>query len=360
MKKLNQIFLFMFCVSLLVIQAAAQTNSVNNATNQDSVSQNILNQYEKSAVRIKRHWKLINNNTGRQVYFLYVSVKSLKQKGIPTKSKAESVPVYVENDLGSYEPVLVEDKGQFNIPVEESVSAGGFVVTTDGFIMTSRWVAAPWDSVMRYDGTSIPSGIIMSADLKRISKIDIPPPVDWIPSRTKSQSGMIGKLGLKANFKNENIGKKMEFSVLFNGKDNPMTANLVATSNKQDVGLIKVDAAKELKALELYDNYDFLQKGSTDNFIVFSEKNGLTIMKKSVSTTHSDEMGDTIQLPDNFGTEEKVGEASRAFLATFGNSSSGNPVFDSKGRVIGIYLSYSANNQTHYVVPIRFGKELLQ
>jgi hypothetical protein len=359
MQKLNQIFLFILSASLFIIQTAAQSNSVNDQTNQDAVPQNILDQYEKSAVRIERHWKLINSKTRKQVYFLYVSVKSLKQKGIRTMSQAEAVPVYVENDSGSYEPVMVEDKGQFNVPVEESFSAGGFVVTTDGFIMTSRRVAAPWHSEMSYEGFTIPPGILMSADLKRISQVDISPPVDWIPSQTKSQRGMIGNLGIKANFNFENTKNEIEFKVLAGQVNKSKEATLVMTSDQQDVGLIKVSAPDQLKALELYDNYDLLKKGSTDNFIVFSTKNGLTIMKKLVNTANSNELGATIQLPDIFGPGEKVREAARAFLRTFGNSSSGNPVFDSHGRVIGIYQSYNASDYTHNVIPIRFGQELL-
>lgn len=196
--------------------------------------------------------------------------------------------------------------------------------------------------------------------MKKISTVDCSPPVDWIPSRTKPQRGMIANLGIKANFNYENISNKIEIKVAFH-KGNELEAQLVSSSDQHEVGLIKVKIPAELKAPELYDNYDLLKKDSADNFIVFTEKTGLTIMKILVNTKYLDEVGNTIQLIDKVsGPKKETAEESRSFFTVFSNSSSGNPVFDSKGRVIGIYLGYNAYNYTHNIVPIRFGKELLQ
>lgn len=362
MKILNLIFLFILCVGLFIIPATAQsTSNFFDQANQDSVQKNIISQYEKSGLRVKSYWRLLNNKTEKQIYFLFVSIKSLKQKGIRTNSKAEAVPVYVKNDLGSYEPVLVENKGKFNIPVGQYASVGGFIVTNDGFIATSRWAATPWNSAVRFDKNSIPAGIIMSADFKHILSIDAPPPTDWIPSRTKPQRGIIGKLGIKANFNYENTKNETELKVLANEVDKSMEAKLVSTSNQHDIGLIKVNPSVKLNTSELYDNYDFLKKGSTDNFILFADLQGnLEVMKTLVNTTYSDEMGNTIQLANNFSAAEKEKEEmAQTMFSVFGNGSSGNPVFDGKGRVIGMYLGYNEKNHTHNVIPIRFVKELL-
>ncbi|MBX7172474.1 MAG: hypothetical protein K1X72_16015 [Pyrinomonadaceae bacterium] len=352
MRKINQIFLLLFCFCLCIIQAAAQTNSIANETNQNSINQNILSNYEKSGVQVKQHWKLINKYSGKQLYFLYVSVKTLKEKGVKTISQAEAVPVYVETET-SFEPILVENKGQYNVPVEQTVSEGGFVATKDGYIITSLRAAAPWNSGSTYVGTTIPPGIIMSSDLKKIKVVDSTPPVDWIPSHTQPQRGMVGNFGIKANFDYKNTKNETDLSVLIGRSDRPMDAKPIMSSGKEEIGLIKVDLPGELNALELNDNYDSLNKGSADNFIIKKDANGLKVMKTSVVAKGSFDWGTTIQLGNSFSETEKENKANQSLF------NSGNPVFDGKGRVIGIYQSFNSSDQTHFVIPIKFGKELL-
>jgi len=362
MKNLNRIFLFILCVGLFIIPATAQSASNFDGDTQNSIQQNIISQYEKSGVRVKSYWFFMNTKTNEPFFFLFVPVKNLKQKGIQVNSQSEAVPVYVETDNGSYEPILVENKGKFNEAVGQIASVGGIAVTNDGFIATSSWVVAPWNSAARFGKNNFPNGIVVSADLKRIVNVDAPPPTNWIPSKTKSQRGMIANLGIKANFNRENTINKIELEVSTIKSVKSLPAQLVSTSDKHDVGLIKVNPSVEFNTLELYDNYDILKKDSADNFIIHVDLQGnFEAMKTLVSTTSSDEMGNTIQLINNFSDSEKdKKEVTQAMFTVFGNGSSGNPVFDSKGRVIGIYLGYNENNHTHNVIPIRFVKELMQ
>lgn len=362
MKILNRIFLFILCVGFFIIPATAQTNSNFNNVEQNSVQQNIISQYERSGVRVKSYWYFINTKTNEPFFFLFVPVKTLKQKGVKINSQAEAVPVYVETENGSYEPILVANKGKFNQAAGHIASVGGVAVTKDGFIATANWAIAPWNSPARFGKNSVPNGIVVSADLKRIVNFDAPPPTNWIPSKTKTQRGTIANLGIKIDFNSEYSMNKIELEVLAYQQDKSLPAQVVSTSNKHDVGLIKVNPAGELNTFELYDNYDLLKKDSADNFIIHADLDGtLKVMKTLVKTNYSDEMGKMIQLVNNFSDTEKAKKDTyQKMLSVFDNSGCGIPVFDSKGRVIGMYLSYNEKTQTHNVIPIRFVKELLK
>lgn len=361
MKNLNRIFLFIICVGLFIIPATAQSVSNFDATNLESVQKNIISQYEKSGVRVKSYWFFMNTKTNEPFFFLFVPVKTLKQKGIQVNSQAEAVPVYVETDNGSYEPILVANKSKFNEAVGHIASVGGLPVTKDGFVATSSWVIAPWNAAVRIGNYSVPNGIVVSADLKRVVNVDAPPPTNWIPSKTKAQRGTIANLGIKADFNPENTRNKIELEVATSAPGKSLPAQLVSTSNKHDVGLIKVKPAGELNTFELYDNYDLIKKGSTDNFILHADLEGkLEAMKTLVTATSSDEMGTTIQLVNDFSaTEKEKKEMTQRMFTVFGNGNSGMPIFNSKGRVIGMYLGYNDKTHTHNVIPIRFVKELL-
>jgi len=69
--------------------------------------------------------------------------------------------------------------------------ASGFVVTDDGFILTSRQVAAGWDEPFRsWPARSVPGLVAVfaerSGERQWVAWDELlQPPSDWVPSRTR-------------------------------------------------------------------------------------------------------------------------------------------------------------------------------
>ena len=55
----------------------------------------------------------------------------------------------------------------------------------------------------------------------------------------------------------------------------------------------------------------------------------------------------------------RVGDVIQLATGSTGPGNSGGPVFDSEGRVIGIFFAGQAADAITYAVPIRYGKEFL-
>ncbi|MCB1025199.1 MAG: FHA domain-containing protein, partial [Acidobacteria bacterium] len=116
----------------------------------------ISDKYSDAVVQIEVAWRLINPQGNEQVYHRFVPTqvvaKIAKQLKQPYNVNASAVPLYVKNE-DSYEPVLVNDsdKSQYDVPVGGLHSGTGFVVTSDGFILTNRHVAATWKTSYQFN-----------------------------------------------------------------------------------------------------------------------------------------------------------------------------------------------------------------
>ncbi len=375
MKEVNQFFLFILCACFFGIHINAQTGEgigdggrAIEAHTRIAGADEITDKFEKAAVSIKGSWRLINSATNKEVYHLYVSRKQLAKAGVKVAGDAEAVPVYVKT-ADEYEPILVEDEGQHNLLVGAPNYRGiGAIVTTDGFILTVRRVVSAWNSVLDFVANA-PKGIVMSADLKQILDTNAPPPLNWIPTKTKPRNGTLGKLNVRIKSSGEYTGVNDSLNVRLPGGDLKwIEARLAQSSTRNDLALIKIETPQKLTKIEFYDNFDTLKKGQN---IFIAYVNVLSDIKLAVMTTSVSEITPQTNEADNVIRLKSTGDifgspASdpqfpnlRGYFKALSLEWDGSPVFDNQGRIIGIYAGYTWETNLHQVVPIRHAGGLL-
>lgn len=374
MKSINQIFLIIICVVISAYQTMAQNianvngpNPAESIVNNDRLSdQELIDKYKKTTVYIKNEWYLADKLTNSPVYILYVSKKTLAKAGIKYSGDAEAVPVYVKTAEG-YEPILTGDKSNHNQLVNGLMSGRGSVITSDGFIMTTSRVIAPWHSTLDF-GKGFPRGILVSADMKKVLDANAPPPDNWIPSQSQKRSGTLQTFNIRVKYSGEGTFKLERLLASMPETYNMANAVIVQRSIRHDVGVIKIDAPGNLDKAELLDNYNTLKKGENLFFVTQDSSAKLTEEKLAVlpfSITDfvraAGENSDVIEVSDNLENSPTLSKVDAQVQQSFFGfySYSGTPIFNNQGKIVGIYSSYNPDTKRHYIVPMRYGMELI-
>lgn len=335
----------------------------------------INDKYGKAVVYIEVAWRLIDTQKQAQVYHQFVpnSREVLSKllgvnlgKGPIDPTAGGAVPVYVQTG-NTYEPLLTDTKTALTVPVGGRHTGTGFLVTNDGFILTNRHVAATWMTSYQFPSDT-PRGVVVTSGGTLASTSLVPPPSDWVPANTKQE----GKQ-LQGNLK----GLDDTLDVTLAGKESRMAAQLKQVSDRHDVALIKIDVPGQLTKVELFDNYDALKKGENVTIMgypaasprvygviaskdFFNQNTQMKVIPDPTVTTTN--IGNIIRDSEEKDTNKRVsmmGDVIQLATGSTGAGNSGGPVFDSQGRVIGIFFAGDKANAITYAVPIRYGKEFL-
>ena len=318
----------------------------------------IVNNYGKAVVKIDVAWKLVSQQGNGLVYHQY------------TMYNGRPAALYVKVSDGSIEPFLTYNSNSLNVGIGGRHTGSGFAVSSDGFILTNRHVAAAWESAYQFP-PSADNGILVQQgpDGQMVPVAAVPQaPANWIPAQSKQD-------GVAYDGRNDHL------DVLFPKSERKLTAKLSAVSPRHDVAMIKVDSPGTVPAVEINDNYDSIQAGETAVVLGYPAiSQPVYGIVKSQDPMNAETKG--VEIPDptvtvgNIGriyrssegtagadktTVSVIGDSYQLQINTTGGGNSGGPVFDDKGRVIAIFYAGLSDGRTAvtFAVPIRYGRELM-
>ena len=303
--------------------------------------QDMIAQNKGSVVNIEVDWHLIDNAYNEELWHVYQY----------DSNKNAFLPLYLREG-NNYKPVLLpKSKRPFGLPIREKGSGTGFVVDSNGYILSCIHVTSGWKTKYK-----LGSGILIDDSgmiLKYINEADI----SWIPESTKNSRG-------------ENI----KLDVVFNEESIRRPASQVGNSSEHDVSLIKINSINNLHPIKLTSDLDSAKIGQEivliaypgssppniqpqksyspfSNPSTFTSVPSVSIFKGTLSKVYSDKT--VIQ---NIYSSDK--EFYQLDFNHPGAGSSGGPIFNENGNVIAI--CFAEYNSLTLAIPIKFGIALIK
>ncbi|HEY7493629.1 MAG TPA: serine protease, partial [Candidatus Tectomicrobia bacterium] len=366
---------------LKITRDTVQVSQHTSPTDRTMSPAEITTEFGPATIYIEVSWKLIHTKSDRQVYHRYEG--------------GGKYPAYIQVGEQIFPWLSTEADNNTNTPIGSEARGSGFVVANNGYILTSRHVAAQWHT--RYDDLPDTPSKLFVVDPQRLPLKVLydpkkPPITDaqqlqelrrragqWVPANDWPlvEQRKDGYYLVPGNFE----GRFDWLNVTFPKNKLPIPARLVRTSDQHDVALIKIDMPNSVPMVTMYDSYNESRPGDVITIlgypavspdVVVRTKSQDMFNRSSQNSmvpdlTVTDGMigkiirGEAVPKGgDAYDYRSKVGDVIQLTANATGGGNSGGPVFDNRGRVIGIFFAIrNTDTKITFAVPIRYGMEIM-
>jgi serine protease Do len=367
----------------------AEDKAAASKTQMGMSPQAIVQEAGSATAKLRVDWRLYDQKTGHPIFQKTRTVANKKYR------------MYVKLPDGSVVPYLTLDDGdRDNLPVHGQIEGTAFVVNEKGFLLTNKHLAAAWRLPFAKSGGVEKEGLLIEWTNRRKKNVK-PVVIDldddaysslkkWVPETggvvfAGKELRVVGPANIPTPTRNDKLnftGRNEQIEVIFAGNTTGMMGTLVKSSNDADVAMIKIDSPQPLRAVEIATDDDLVSPG--EHVVVLGYPAiAATVVAVSSTIENGVYRTNTEVVPQPYVTDGIValvstrmgvetesgvtyagveGNIMQLTINATGKGNSGGPVFDSRGKVIGIFsLLFTQGSTTNTAaVPIKYGRALLR